>query len=293
MHGIVETIHDEYRRFPEFTETLDEILSTKREASFSFARLAANRDQRSALKVEAYMAVSKSGLSFRKMLPLLGIAAVALFGFFALREYLSFEALRENRATLLDWRDSNFVFASVVFIAVYVAIVAFSLPGAAIISLTGGFLFGLFPGALYNISGATAGAVLIFLAARHGLGDHLAGKLDAAGGKVGKIKAGLDENEVSFLLLMRLVPAFPFFVANLVPALVGTKLRTFAWTTFVGIIPGGMVYTWVGSGLGEVFARGDTPNLGIIFEPKILGPILALCALSALPIFLKYLKRQR
>jgi len=238
------------------------------------------------------MAMAKSsGISIKKLLPLIGIALVAVIGFFTLRDYLSFESLRDNREALLAWRDANFLMASVGFIGVYIAIVAFSLPGAAIISLTGGFLFGLFPGALYNITGATIGAVLIFSAARMGLGDYLSRKMDSAGGVVGKIKAGLDDNEVSFLLLMRLVPAFPFFVANLVPALVGTKLRTFVWTTFIGIMPGGFVYTWVGTGLGEVFARGETPNLGIIFELKILGPILALCALSALPVILKAIKK--
>lgn len=235
--------------------------------------------------------VKTDGFSVQKMLPLIGIAVVAVIGFFTLKDYLSFESLRDNREALLAWRDANFIVASIGFVGVYIAIVAFSLPGAAIISLTGGFLFGLFPGALYNITAATIGAVLIFTAARMGLGDYLSRKMDSAGGVVGKIKSGLDENEVSFLLLMRLVPAFPFFVANLVPALVGTRLRTFAWTTFVGIIPGGVVYTWVGSGLGEVFARGETPDLGIIFDPKILGPILALCALSALPIVLKVMKK--
>ena len=235
--------------------------------------------------------VKTDGFSVQKMLPLIGIAVVAVIGFFTLKDYLSFESLRDNREALLAWRDANFIVASIGFVGVYIAIVAFSLPGAAIISLTGGFLFGLFPGALYNITAATIGAVLIFTAARMGLGDYLSRKMDSAGGVVGKIKSGLDENEVSFLLLMRLIPAFPFFVANLVPALVGTRLRTFAWTTFVGIIPGGVVYTWVGSGLGEVFARGETPDLGIIFDPKILGPILALCALSALPIVLKVMKK--
>jgi len=238
------------------------------------------------------MAMAKSsGISIKKLLPLIGIALVAVIGFFTLRDYLSFESLRDNREALLAWRDANFLMASVGFVGGYIAIVAFSLPGAAIISLTGGFLFGLFPGALYNITGATIGAVLIFSAARMGLGDYLSRKMDSAGGVVGKIKAGLDDNEVSFLLLMRLVPAFPFFVANLVPALVGTKLRTFVWTTFIGIMPGGFVYTWVGTGLGVVFIRGETPNLGIIFEPKILGPILALCALSALPVILKAIKK--
>ncbi len=235
--------------------------------------------------------VKTDGFSVQKMLPLIGIAVVAVIGFFTLKDYLNFESLRDNREALLAWRDANFLTASVGFVAIYIAIVAFSLPGAAIISLTGGFLFGLFPGAVYNIGSATAGAILIFMAARYGLGDYLSRKMDSAGGVVGKIKAGLHENEISFLLLMRLVPAFPFFLANLVPALVGTKLRTFAWTTAVGIIPGGVVYTWVGSGLGEVFARGDTPDLGIIFDPKILGPILALCALSLAPVILKHFKK--
>ncbi|MGE4611793.1 MAG: TVP38/TMEM64 family protein [Paracoccaceae bacterium] len=235
--------------------------------------------------------VKTDGFSVQKMLPLIGIGIVAIIGFFTLKDFLNFESLRDNREALLAWRDANFLIASVGFIAIYIAIVAFSLPGAAIISLTGGFLFGLFPGAVYNIGSATAGAVLIFMAAHYGLGEHLARKMDNAGGVVGKIKAGLVENEVSFLLLMRLVPAFPFFVANLVPALVGTRLRTFAWTTAIGIIPGGVVYTWVGSGLGEVFARGDTPDLGIIFDPKILGPILALCALSLTPVILKNFKK--
>jgi len=232
-----------------------------------------------------------SGLSLKKLLPLGLIVLVALAGSVYLRDYLTFDALRDNRQALLDWRDANYLLASLGFLAVYITIVAFSLPGAAVASLTGGFLFGLFPGAVYNVGAATIGAALIFTAARMGLGDYLSSKMAVSEGLVGRIKRGLDENEVSFLLLMRLVPAFPFFVANLVPALVGTRLRRFVWTTFVGIIPGGVVYTWVGSGLGAVFARGESPNLGIIFEPQILGPILALCALSALPVLLKYFRK--
>ena len=92
------------------------------------------------------------------------------------------------------------------------------------------------------------------------------------------------------LFLIRLVPAVPFFVANIIPALVGVSLTRFMFTTFFGIIPGGIVYTWVGAGLGAVFERGETPNLGIIFEPYILGPILGLCALAALPIVIKAVK---
>ena len=228
---------------------------------------------------------------WQRMIPLAVIIIVATIGFFTLRDYLSFDSLRDNREALLAWRDGNYGLAVLGFIAIYIVIVAFSLPGAAVISLTGGFLFGLFPGVFYNLTGATIGAILIFLAARFGLGDYLSRKMDESGGMAHKIKAGLQENEVSFLLLMRLVPAFPFFLANLVPALVGTLLSRFAWTTAVGIIPGALVYTWVGSGLGAVFARGESPNLGIIFEWQILGPILALCALSALPIILKKIRK--
>ncbi len=235
---------------------------------------------------------SSGGLSLKKLLPLLVIILVAITGSIYLRDYLTFDSLRENREALLAWRDANFLLAALGFMAVYIVIVAFSLPGAAVASLTGGFLFGLFPGALFNIGAATIGATLIFMAARMGLGEYLSRKMEGSEGVAGKIKRGLDENEVSFLLLMRLVPAFPFFVANLVPALVGTRLTRFVWTTFVGIIPGGVVYTWVGSGLGEVFARGESPNLGIIFEPQILLPILALCALSALPVILKLFRKK-
>jgi uncharacterized membrane protein YdjX (TVP38/TMEM64 family) len=84
----------------------------------------------------------------------------------------------------------------------------------------------------------------------------------------------------------------PFFLANLIPAALGVSLGRFALTTFFGILPGGVVYTWVGAGLGEVFARGETPNLGLLFEPQILGPILGLCALAALPIAIRALRRK-
>jgi uncharacterized membrane protein YdjX (TVP38/TMEM64 family) len=228
--------------------------------------------------------------AFQKKLPILIIIAVALIGAFTLRDYLSFDALRDNREELIAFRDANYLMAVLGFIAIYVVIVAFSLPGATIATLTGGFLFATFPGFLYNIMGATIGATAIFSAARMGFGDKLAAKMENSEGLVKKIKDGIDENQWSVLFLIRLVPAVPFFVANLVPALVDVSLRRFVISTFFGIIPGGVVYTSVGAGLGEVFARGESPNLGIIFEPQILLPILGLCALALLPIILKALR---
>lgn len=228
-----------------------------------------------------------------RRLPLIAILTVAAIGAFTLRDYLSFEALAENREALIAFRDANYLLTVLVFIAAYIVIVAFSLPGAAIATLTGGFLFATFPGALFNIIGATIGATLIFMAARWGLGEKLAAKMDSSEGAVKKIKGAIDDNQWEALFLIRLVPAVPFFVANLVPALVGVPLFRFVVTTFLGIIPGSVVYTSVGAGLGEVFARDETPNFGIIFEPHILLPILGLCALAALPIVLKAVRGKK
>lgn len=223
----------------------------------------------------------------RRYLPLIVIGVIAVIGAFTLRDYISFDALRDNREALIAFRDGHFVLTILLFIAVYVAIVAFSLPGAAIATLAGGFLFGTALGTVLNVTSATLGAVVIFLAARMGLGNRLKDKMDAADGVVAKIKKGIDENQWSMLFFIRLVPAVPFFVANLIPAFVGVPLYRFAISTFLGIIPGSLVYTSVGAGLGEVFARGETPNLGIIFEPHILLPILGLTALSLLPVLIK------
>ena len=222
-----------------------------------------------------------------RYLPLVVIALAALAGAFFLRDYLSFEALRDNREALLGFRDANFALTVLVFIAAYVVIVAFSLPGAAIATLTGGFLFGTALGTVINITGATIGAILIFLAASMGLGERLKERMDASEGLVSKIKKGIDENQWSMLFFIRLVPAVPFFVANLIPAFLAVPLYRYVISTFFGILPGALVYTSVGAGLGEVFARGESPDLGIIFEPHILLPILGLCALSLLPVIIK------
>lgn len=228
-----------------------------------------------------------------RRLPLIIILTVAVLGAFFLRDYLTFQALADNREALIAFRDNNYLLTVLVFIAVYVLIVAFSLPGATIATLTGGFLFATFPGALFNIIGATIGATAIFLAARWGFGEKLGARLEGSDGFVKKIKDGIDENQWSMLFLIRLVPAVPFFMANLIPSFLEVPLRRFVISTFVGIIPGTTVFTSVGEGLGEVFASGETPNLGIIFEPAILFPILGLCVLAVLPIIIQAVRGKK
>ena len=216
--------------------------------------------------------------------PLVAVAAVAAAGAVVLRGHPSFEALARNREALIAFRDADHALAAAAFVAARAPIVAFSLPGATIATLTGGFPFATFPGALLDVAAATVGAVGIVLAAKWGLGDRLAVRLDTGRGATRRIEDGIDGNQWSMLFLIRLVPIVPFFVADLVPALVGVSLFRFAVSTFLGIVPGAVVYTSVGAGLSEVFARGGTPDLDILFAPHVLLPILGLAALAALPI---------
>ena len=127
----------------------------------------------------------------------------------------------------------------------------------------------------------------VFLAARTAFGDLLRQK---AGNRLKKLEAGFRENALSYMFVLRLVPLFPFWLVNLAPALFGVKLRTYIIATFFGIMPGGLVYAGVGNGLGAVLDAGKTPDLGIIFEPAILLPILGLAALSLIPVIYRRLR---
>lgn len=225
-----------------------------------------------------------------RKLPFVLILASAIAGAVFLRDQLSFAALADHRSALLAFRDAHFIWASLCFVAAYALIVGLSLPGATVATLTGGFLFGMFPGAAYNVVGASLGAVAVFVAARAGFGADVATKLESAGGAVARLQTALKKNEWSALLIMRLVPALPFFVANLIPAFVGARLDRYAITTIIGIIPGALVFTSIGAGLGDVFARGDTPDLGIIFTPPVLLPLLGLAALALLPVVIKVMR---
>ena len=223
---------------------------------------------------------------------ILAILAVAVGVTIAFGDRLGYETLRDNRETLLAFRDANYALTALGFVLAYILIILFAIPGALIASLTGGFLFGLFPGALFNLGAATVGSVLIFLAVRWGLGARMAAKMEMSDGKMHRFKKALDENAFSAMLTVRLIPVIPFFATNIAAALLGMRLAPFAAATALGVIPGGVIYTWVGAGLGDVFERGETPNLGIILEWPVLGPLLGLAALSALPTVLRLMRRR-
>ncbi|MEM7423949.1 MAG: TVP38/TMEM64 family protein [Pseudomonadota bacterium] len=225
----------------------------------------------------------------RRFGPIAIIAAGAPAAIYLSSDYLSFQTLVDNYQALTAWRDQNWALSIIVFMAAYTAAVAFSVPAAFLLSLIGGFLFGTALGTATVVTSATIGAVLIFLAARSALGDSLRAR---AGPWVTRMEDGFREGEISYLLIMRLVPAVPFFIANLAPAILGARLWTFAWTTFVGIIPGTLVYISIGAGLGTQLESGTEPNPGIIFEWHVLGPLLGLAALASLPLLLKAVRRK-
>ena len=209
---------------------------------------------------------------------------IAALGIIFLNEWISFEVLKENRDQISDFRDNNFALSIIIFWLLYVSITTLSLPGAAVASVSGGFLFGLGLGVIVNVTAASAGATLLFVLVRYGL-KSLSDNLNT--NFLSKVKNGLRYNQVSVMLILRLVPIVPFAFANILPALVGVRLFNFIWTTIIGIIPGGIVFTWIGVTVGEVFDRNETPNLELLFTPTILGPLLGVAALFLLPIVLR------
>lgn len=225
--------------------------------------------------------------AWRRLLPLgLLLAAAALAFAFDLDRYLSLAALREHRVELQTYAAAHRVAALLAYAGIYVLVVALSLPGGAIMTIAGGFLFGTLLAGVVTVMSATLGATIIFLAARSAFSDAL--KARAAPWLL-RFEAGFKRNAVSYLLILRLVPIFPFFVVNIAPAFLGVRPLLYVATTFIGIIPGTFVYASVGSGLGAILDAGGAPDLNIIFTPPVLLPLLALSALAGLPILLRKL----
>lgn len=237
------------------------------------------------------IAALATGISLRRLWPLAVLAAAILTFFLAgLDSYLNFEALRLYRADLQTWVAANAALAVFLYMATYaLAIVAFP-PSGAMLTMTGGFLFGTVFAGLYVTVAATIGATALFVIAKSTLGDYLRAR---AGPFIQRMEAGFGENALSYMLVLRLIPLFPFWLVNLAPAFLGVSVRTFVIGTFFGIIPGTFVYASVGAGLGAVFDAGQSPDLGVIFQPEILTPIIGLALLSLMPIAYKKIKAYR
>ena len=212
------------------------------------------------------------------------VVGLVTLRFSGLGTVLSLDTLAQYRGALAGFVERHALLAGAAYVAFYAAAVTLSVPGAVILTLSGGFLFGAVLGTLLTVVGATIGATLVFLFARTVFGE---GALDRFGAPAQRLAEGIRRNAGSYLLVLRLVPLFPFFLVNLVPAFVGVKLPVYVLTTFFGIVPGTAVFSLTGAGLGAVLDAGGTLELGSVLTPQILAALLGLAALSLAAIPLK------
>lgn len=225
----------------------------------------------------------------RRFVPLaLLLAGGALFFVLGGGRYLSFSALADNRAWLLAQVAKAGATAALTYILVYAGLVALSVPGAVLLTMTGGFLFGPVLGGTYAVIAATIGATAVFLAARAGL----AGLLRRAGPYVRRLEAGFRHNSFLYMVVLRLMPLIPFWLVNLVAGVLELRVLVFMAATLVGIAPGTFIYASLGSGLGGVIAQGHPPGLAVLTRPIILLPLLALAAGALLPLAYRYWRRR-
>ncbi len=234
------------------------------------------------------MAIARSSGKLRRLLPM-GILAGGIAAFFAfgLDDYLTFDALREHRGELMGFVMQKPVVAMLAFILLYAVATALSLPGGALLTVTAGFLFGIGLGTAATVVGATIGAISIYLAAKTAFRDVLTAK---AGSMLQRMEAGFKDNALSYLLVLRLIPIFPFFIVNIVPALLGVPLRTYAIGTLIGIIPGTFVFASIGAGLGSVFDRMEEFSLKGALTPEVTIALIGLAVLSLVPVLHKKFK---
>ena len=228
--------------------------------------------------------------AWRRWLPLLllalGLAAVLLLD---LDRFLSFEALRGHRAWLASEVAEHPVRSAALYFLIYAAAIALSIPGGAVLTLAGGFLFGAFLGAALVLGAATLGACIVFLAARTALGDLLKRR---AGPFLQRMERGFRNDGFHYLLVLRLIPLFPFWLVNLVPAFFGMRLSTYALATLIGIAPATIIYASLGSGLGSVFDAGETPDFGLLLAPQLLLPLIGLALLALAPVLYRRISRR-
>jgi len=214
-------------------------------------------------------------------LPLLVLVLVVITVFASgVTRYLNLEALQTHEAALRALVSDHLILALATFIAVYAVATAVSLPGALILTLTGGYLFGPWVGGTSTVIGATLGAVAVFYAVRTSLGAAMRRRAEASGGKLKAVIDGVEAGAFGYILTLRLVPLAPFWLVNIAAALAHAPLRAYALATFLGIMPATFIYSGIGAGIGELIARGEAPDAGVIFEPRILLPLVGLGLLS-------------
>ena len=248
-------------------------------------RASAAEDSPGSPMAEKIPSLSRRSVAIARLAPVaVLLLGLGLFFAFGLQDYLGCETLRDNRAWLLGWVASHRLPAILAFMALYATAVALSVPSGAALTVAGGFLFGAVLATGTIAVAGTAGASILFLAARTAFHDLLKAR---AGPWLARLERGFAENGLSYLLILRLVPIFPFFVVNLVPAFLGLRLRTYVIGTFLGIIPGTFVYASLGAGLGNIFDTGGQCSLQHVLTPQLVLALLGLALLAMLPVAYK------
>jgi uncharacterized membrane protein YdjX (TVP38/TMEM64 family) len=221
-----------------------------------------------------------------RWLPLAAVGLVLAAGYAAgLHRYFTFEALEHYRDDLAEFVEANGAASAAAYVAAYAAAVAVSFPGAGILTAAGGFMFGPFLGTVLAVIAATTGSTLFFLIARTSLGSFLS---ERAGPRLLSIRDGFQAEGISYLLFLRLVPAFPFWLVNLAAAAFGMKLAPYVLATLIGIIPGTFVYAYFGSGLDEALTEGSP-----LVPWKLLVALALLGLMAIVPVAWRRLRRHR
>ncbi|MEM7620531.1 MAG: TVP38/TMEM64 family protein [Pseudomonadota bacterium] len=250
-----------------------------------------------------------SGNMLKRFLPILVLVAVAALVYWqGWYKYLTIETLALNREFLRTYIENNFFIALLAYAGIYALTVALSFPGALLLTLAGGFLFGALAGGLTTVIAATVGATVIFLIAKTALAEPLAA---SAGKSIKKLKEGFQEDALSYMFFLRLVPIFPFWLVNLAPGILGVPLTTYLIGTFFGIMPGTFAYSYAGVGLDSVINAQlepyqqclknalSTEKCSFAFDPSVLITkelIIAFAALGVvalIPVVLRKLRRSK
>jgi uncharacterized membrane protein YdjX (TVP38/TMEM64 family) len=219
--------------------------------------------------------------SRRLIAPGVLIAVIVAIWALGLPDFLSWSGIERQHAALKAWVESHVLLAPLLFLLIYITSVTLSLPQAGLLTMIGGLFFGVAAGGALAVTGATTGALFLFLIARSAFGAFLSRR---AGGALETLRDALRRDGFSYLLAIRLLPIVPFWLTNLAAAACGMPLRPFVLATLIGIMPVTFVTAWIGAGLGQVLARGETPDFGLLFSWPILGPLVAMALLSLTPV---------
>ena len=227
----------------------------------------------------------------KRFIPLLGVLTLlVLFIAFGGNDLISLDTFKAQRAFLTGYAAENPFLAPIVMVFIYASLVAISFPGAALLTLFSGFMFGPWLGGAVALTGASLGAIIIFEVAKNSLGALFA---DRAGPYMAKARAGFQANQLSYMFILRLAPVFPFWVVNLVPALLGVRRSLYITATAFGMAPGTFVYAGIGAGAGTILDAGQDISFGnALLEPSVIIPLLGLILLSLIPMLVKLVRKK-